>query len=285
MFFPFNEYSSLTPLLFNLMVLSTVLIAAAGYIINDYFDVKTDKINRPNSVVVDVIIKRRWAMALHIIFNALGLVIGFYLALKSHNLKLILFQLISITLLWFYSTHFKKQLLVGNIVVSVLTAVIPVMPAVYEYYLVGEINFFANFLFGDIINGIIKTVIVFSSFAFLTSFAREILKDIEDYKGDVETGCKTMPVVWGVITSKVFTFFLLVITIVLLLFAELKFYKDHQMIPVYYIAVLLILPLIILILLTIKANSPQQFKMASLLLKFIMLFGISFTFIIKTLYE
>lgn len=284
-FAPLNEFSNFTPTLFFISLLSTLLIAAAGYIINDYFDVKTDKINRPETVVIDVVIKRRWAMILHIIFNAIGLILGFYLALKCHSLKLMMFQILSILLLWFYSTHFKKQLLIGNIVVSLLTASIPIMPMVYDYYLIGGIDSFMSLMFGDFLNTLAAIVFGYSAFAFLTSFAREVIKDMEDYKGDIQTGGKTMPIVWGMITSKVVTFFVIIITIGLLLLASLKFYKEQHYIAVYYILGLVILPLILLILLTIKASESKDFKMASLLLKFIMLFGIAFTFIIKYLYE
>jgi 4-hydroxybenzoate polyprenyltransferase len=284
-FAPLNEYSGFTPALFSISLLSTLLIAAAGYIINDYFDVKTDKINHPETVVVDVSIKRRWAMALHIIFNAIGLVLGLYLAIKCHSLKLATFQILSILLLWFYSTHFKKQLLVGNVVVSLLTAAIPVMPMVYDYYLSGGMNPVIIFAFGHFLQTLSFIVIGYSAFAFLTSFAREVIKDMEDYKGDIQTGCKTMPIVWGMITSKVVTFFLIIITIGLLLLASIKFYKEQQYIAVYYILGLVVLPLILLIIQTIRAQTSKDFKMASLLLKFIMLFGIAFTLIIKYLYE
>ena len=86
-FAPINEFSKFTPFLFSVSLLSTLLIAAAGYIINDYFDVKTDRINRPETVVIDVSIKRRWAMILHIIFNGIGLLLGLYLSLKCHHLR------------------------------------------------------------------------------------------------------------------------------------------------------------------------------------------------------
>ena len=281
-FAPLNDFSKFTLNLFTISLLSTLLIAAAGYIINDYFDVKTDKINRPNTVVIDVVIKRRWAMILHILLNAIGLVLGLYLALKCHNLKLVLFQILSILLLWFYSTHFKKQLLVGNIVVSLLTAAIPIMPMVYDYYLTGEIN---PMIIGSFLNTLVIIVLGYSSFAFLTSFAREVVKDMEDYEGDIKTGGKTMPIVWGMITSKVVTFFTIIITIGLLLLACLKFHKDQHNVAVYYILGLVILPLIILLIQTIKAKTSKDFKLASLLLKFTMLFGIGFTFIIKYIYE
>lgn len=284
-FSPINEFSKFTPALFTISLISTILIAAAGYIINDYFDVKTDKINRPETVVIDVIIKRRWAMILHIIFNGIGLLLGLYLALKCHSLILLMFQILSILLLWFYSTHFKKQLLVGNIVVSLLTATIPLMPMVYEYYLIGGIDSLTSFLIGDFLKTLVIIVLGYSAFAFLTSFAREVIKDMEDYKGDIQTGCKTMPIVWGIITSKVVTFFIIIITIGLLLLASFKFYKEQQFIGVYYILGVVVLPLLLLLIQTIRAKTSKDFKMASLLLKFTMLFGIAFTIIIKYLYE
>jgi 4-hydroxybenzoate polyprenyltransferase len=283
-FAPLNDYSKFTPALFSISLISTILIAAAGYIINDYFDVKTDKINRPETVVIDVTIKRRWAMILHIIFNAIGFLLGLYLAIKCHSLKLLTFQILSISLLWFYSTHFKKQLLIGNIVVSLLSATIPLMPMVYDYYLMGDISPLATFVIGDFLNTIIIIVLGYSAFAFLTSFAREVIKDMEDYKGDIQTGGKTMPIVWGIITSKVVTFFLLLIAIGFLILASLKFYKEQQYIGVYYILSVIVF-LIIIIIQTIKAKTSKDFKMASLLLKFVMLLGIGFTFIIKYLYE
>ena len=283
-FAPLNEYSKFTPTLFTISLLSTILIAAAGYIINDYFDVKTDKINRPETVVIDVTIKRRWAMILHIVFNAIGLLLGFYLALKCHSLILLTFQILSILLLWFYSTHFKKQLLVGNLVVAILTATIPLMPMVYDYFLIGELDPFVSFVIGDFLKTLVFIVLGYSAFAFLTSFAREVIKDMEDYKGDIQTGGKTMPNVWGMITSKVVTFFLIIITIGLLLLASFKFYKEQQYIGVYYILGV-VLFLVLLIIQTIRAKTSKDFKIASLLLKFAMLFGIAFTLIIKYLYE
>ncbi len=276
----FVEYTKFTPFLFFISILSTTLIAAGGYIINDYFDVKTDKINRPETVVLDVIIKRRWAMLLHIVFNAVGLALGLYLALKCQNLKLVTFQLLSIVLLWFYSTHFKKQLLIGNLVVSTLTATIPLLPLIYDFYFTPEINPFIIEYIRTIMKSLIYVVVGYSLFAFLTSFAREVIKDMEDYEGDVQTGCKTMPIVWGMVTSKVVTFFVVSITIGFLLLACLHFIKQQNFLPLYYIVGLIIFPLIVIIFITVTAKSSKGFKMASLLLKFVMLFGIAFTYFI-----
>ena len=226
-FSPVNELSNFTPFLFSVLLLSTLLIAAAGYIINDYFDVKTDKINRPETVVVDVSIKRRWAMIFHIIFSATGLLLGAYIAVRCHSLKLLSFQILSIILLWFYSTSFKKQLLTGNLVVSLLTAAIPVMPMAYDYYLSAQTN--GSMLFTvPLVHKLVVIVIGYAGFAFLTSFAREVIKDMEDYEGDIQTGCRTMPIVWGIITSKAVAFFVILITMGLLLIAGVKLYYEKQ---------------------------------------------------------
>lgn len=276
----FIKYTSFNSTLFFISLLSTTLIAAAGYIINDYFDVKTDKINRPESVVLDVTIKRRWAMLLHIIFSAIGLVLGLYLALKCHHIKIVAFQLLSIVLLWFYSTHFKKQLLVGNLVVSLLTAAIPLLPFIYDFYFMIDLNPITMELVIPMMKPLFYSVLAYSIFAFLTSFTREVIKDMEDYKGDVQTGCKTMPIVWGMVTSKVVSFFTVVITIGCLLLVCLHFFKSQNFLPLYYILGLIILPLISIVLITVSAKSSKDFKMASLLLKFVMLFGIAFTYFI-----
>lgn len=284
-FEPINYFSSFTPFLFSLSLISTILIAAAGYIINDYFDVKTDKINRPDAVVVDVTIKRRWAMVLHIMLNSIGLLIGIYLAIKCHQIKLILIQAISILLLWFYSTHFKKQLLTGNLIVSILTATIPLLPIVYDYYFSVNGSIIELIAFNSFIKVLIIIVIGYSSFAFLTSFAREVIKDMEDFKGDVQTGCKTMPIVWGIITSKVVVFFTLIITIMFLLLASIKFFGEGELLAFYYIILALIVPICFMIFIIIKAKNSKQYKMASLLLKLIMLLGIVFMFIVNKMYE
>jgi len=283
LFSPFNEFSNFTPFLFTVSILSTLFIASAGYIINDYFDVKTDKINRPDTVVIDVTIKRRLAMILHIIFNIIGLLLGFYLALKAHNLKLILIQIISIVLLWFYSTHLKKQLLIGNIVVALLTSTIPLLALVYEYNLLGEMDSITMMFIGSFCKKLAYIVLGYSVFSFLTSLTREIIKDMEDYEGDKQTGCKTMPISWGMITSKVVVFFLIIITIGLLLLSCFKFYKDEQFVFVYYVLGLIILPLIILMVQNLKGKISRDFKTASLVLKFVMLTGIAFTFLINHL--
>ncbi len=277
-----NIELSLHPSLFYLIILSTILIAAAGYIINDYFDVKTDTINHPLTVVVDKVIKRRWAIFFHISFTIIGLFIGSYAALKTGYLRLAFFHFTASVLLWFYSTHFKKQLLIGNIVVSILTASVAFMPLVYEMGLMEKINpgFIINHRYE--IFSALKIITLFSVFAFLTSLAREIIKDIEDYHGDKATGGLTMPIVWGIRSTKLVAFFLLIITSILLLFSVYNTIKaQRQLITVnnLYILLGLIFPLLFLAYYTLTAKHNFQFKRASLTLKLIMLMGLGYSLV------
>jgi 4-hydroxybenzoate polyprenyltransferase len=268
--------------LFFMVVLSTVLIAAAGYIINDYFDVKTDMINHPDTVVVDRVIKRRLAIILHVTLTFLGIVIGMYAALKTGYLRLAIFHFAAAILLWFYSTHLKKKLLIGNIVVSLLTASVTFMPLVYEMGVMQKLHtgFILNYRHGVLAS--LKISLIFGIFAFITSMAREIIKDIEDYRGDKATGGLTMPIVWGIRTSKLNAVFLVTITILLLMFVvynTIRFERVIFSVNNIYIILGLILPLIILAVYTLLAKESKQFKSASLLLKFIMLTGLCYSFI------
>jgi 4-hydroxybenzoate polyprenyltransferase len=273
----FLQVSNLT---FNLLVLSTVLIAAAGYIINDYFDVKTDRINHPETLVIDRFIKRRWAMIFHIAFNIIGICLGIYVAHDVGNLQLSLIHLISAGLLWHYSTTFKKQLLIGNIVVSFLSAMVPILvmlfelPKVIEIYTVMLPDIQLDFL------PIYKYIIAFFVFAFISSLIREIIKDIEDFHGDEETGCETIPIKWGAKTAKAIVLGLITNIILLLSFVVYKLFSPKELLPTLYIIVGLIIPFIFLFYLIVKAQVSQDFNKASKLIKVIMLIGVCFSFII-----
>ena len=268
--------------LFHLIVLSTVCIAAAGYIINDYFDVKTDMINHPETVVVDKIIKRRWAIILHLSLTTLGIFLGMYAALKTGYLRLAIFHFFAATLLWFYSTHFKKQVLIGNLVVALLTAAVTFMPFVFEMGVLQHQQPGFHLLHTSVVLACLKTSVLFALFAFLTTLAREIIKDMEDFKGDALTGGHTMPISWGILSSKLFTCFTLLITVILLsvvIYNQFKFYRTFISSSTLYILVGLILPLSFLITFIIKAKNEKHYKYSSLLLKAIMLIGIAYSFI------
>jgi 4-hydroxybenzoate polyprenyltransferase len=279
-----NHHLQLTldDLLFYLMVASTVLIAAAGYIINDYFDVKTDMINHPDTVVVGRVIKRRWAIILHVSLTTLGVMLGIYVALKTGYLRLAIFHIAAATLLWFYSTHFKKQLLTGNLVVALLTASVTFMPFIFEIGIMQRTQPDFSEIHLRTILSCMKTTLFFALFAFLTTLAREIIKDLEDYKGDEATGGRTMPIVWGVHAARIFSAFIILITVILLcvaIYNQWRFYHRILNFSNLYIFFALIAPLLFLELILIKAEESRHYRRASILLKFIMLFGISYSFV------
>src|SRR5882724_7619327 len=194
----YYDANALLPQRFWLLSLSSVLIAAAGYIINDYFDLDIDRVNKPSRLVVDRIIKRRWTIVWHWVFSGIGVALGFYVSWKLHNIVVGLTNVGCVVLLWFYSTTFKRKLLIGNIIISLLTAwVILVL-------FVCEARISSDPIYKEISSRLFKFAIVYGSFAFIISLVREVVKDIEDMDGDAKYGCRTMPIVWGVNVAKVF---------------------------------------------------------------------------------
>ena len=103
------------------LLVGSVFIAAAGYIINDYFDINIDQVNKPAKNVVDKVIHRRSAIMWHLVLSFLGILFT-ALAVRLHLWYLILANIATVVLLWFYSTSFKRQYLLGNIVISILTS-------------------------------------------------------------------------------------------------------------------------------------------------------------------
>jgi 4-hydroxybenzoate polyprenyltransferase len=256
---------------FSVLTLSTVLIAASGYIINDYFDVKTDKINKPEKLYIDHGVKRRVAIFIHMQFNLVGFVMGAYVAYKAGNIYLSLLPFLSITALWFYSTHFKRQLIIGNVVVSALSMLIPLQVLLFEKPLIENIE---NLTF------LYTTVICFASFAFLLTMAREIIKDLEDVKGDAETGCKTMPVVWGMKAAKAITAGIISNTLLLLVFICYKLVQKDFSVLAAYLFLFVFLPCIIFMWKLYRSNEKKDFHFLSMLAKFIMITGVLSTVVV-----
>ena len=278
--------SQFSDLNFFLLVLTTVLLAAAGYAINDYFDTKTDLINRPETVVVGKHINRRHVMTLHIVFNTLAVILGFYISWQIHLWKLLYIYIIITGLLWFYSTSYKKQFLVGNIIVAFLTAMVPLMTVLYEIPPLNKEYFDALLELKDNFNDVFFWVTGFSIFAFLTILTREIIKDIEDFEGDKAYGSRTMPVVAGIKTSKIVTISLTVLTLALLAFAYIKYLMypcpnciNIDYISAIYLGIFVALPSFFLIFKIVKAHDKKDWHTASTISKIIMLFGVLYALI------
>ena len=269
---------------FALLVLSTMFIAAAGYIINDYFDTRPDMINKPARVVVGVSISRKEAMILHAILNIIGVGIGVYLAFYVGLPSLSLVFVLSTGLLWFYSTNYKRQFLVGNLIVAFLTALVPLMVVLFEIPLLnreyGEvmIRYDANF------NYLLAWVSAFSFFAFVTTLIREIIKDAEDLEGDNAYGMRTVPIVVGTFWTRFVVVSLIALTLfalVYLLFKYIFFSVDPaDYISLVYFSLFLVLPLILLGIQIITARDKRGYHRASTLIKLIMLSGILYSVVV-----
>ncbi len=271
---------------FFLLSLSTVLIAAGGYVINDYFDTKTDRINRPESVIIDKMIKRRVAIGAHVVINVIGILIGFYLGFKAGMWKLGFIHLLSAIVLWFYSTNLKREFLVGNIVVSLLTAMVPLIVAFYDLPLLNR-TYHDLFIETHTDQFILKFIGAFSLFAFLVSLIREIIKDMEDTEGDKAMGCVTLPIAWGIRNSKLLVALLCVITFSLLVIIQYsQWNKSDSHAWFYYLVVAIQLPLLYIIFALFNAKTARHYHNVSMVVKGLMLTGVLFSlYIFKLLME
>lgn len=264
---------------FIILVASTVFITAGGYVINDYFDIKTDLINR-GKVIVGTKIPRRKAMMWHNIFNIAGVIGGFYISWVAGYFWMgTLFLMVS-GLLYFYSASYKRQFLIGNLIVALLTALVPLLVVFYEWpalYRFCAVNMSEPprlaFLFYWI-GG-------FAIFAFFTTLIREIIKDIEDFEGDMEYGRNTLPVVIGIPASKIVAASLTVVTLVMLYLVWHLFLSDK--ITLIYISLAIVLPLLLVIFRVFTSRNKKQVHGASSLMKFVMLSGILYAVVVKVI--
>lgn len=260
---------------FALLVLATVLISAAGYVINDYFDRKTDLFNRPERVVVSTYIPRRKAMLLHWIFNSLAIIISAYLSYHIGLYKLTLIFVFSAGMLWFYSTSFSKELIIGNLVVALLTAMVPMLVVLFDLPPLYAVYRYKVEMIGINFNSIVYDIGVFSLFAFVTTLAREIIKDMEDAKGDQSSGRNTLPIAAGMLVSKITVTFLITLTIAGIAVCIWNYVPFRS--AYIYSATLLIAPSLVLMWLVWKAKTVREYFIASQLQKAIMLAGLLFS--------
>jgi len=264
---------------FILLIAATVFLTAGGYVINDYFDIKTDLINK-GKVIVGTRIPRRQAMMWHNIFNIIGVSLGFYISWKAGYFWLGTMFLIVSGLLYFYSASYKRQFLIGNLVVAALVGMVPLLvviyewPALYRYYSLNATSI-PDF------NFIIYWVGGFSVFAFLTTLTREIIKDIEDFEGDIAYGRNTIPVVTGILAAKIISVSLVIITIVILYLTWYLFIND--IITLIYLSVAITLPLGYVIFKVVVSDNKKQLHSASSIMKVVMLTGILYSLVVKVI--
>ncbi len=255
---------------FLLLSLSSVLIAAAGYIINDYFDLHIDRVNKPGKIVVEKIIKRRWAIIWHWILSGTGIAIGFYLSWKTRNIFIGPSNLLCVLLLWFYSTTFKKKLLIGNLLISFLTAWVIGVLYLCEF----RLHRFVDPEFHGALSRVYKFAVLYASFAFIISLVREVVKDMEDMEGDARYGCRTMPVVWGLNAAKFFCVSWLMVLVIALILLQFYILQYKWWLVIAFTCFGVIYPILRILKNLTRAAGPAQFHRLSRMIKAVMLMGI-----------
>ena len=228
------------------LILSTCTIAAAGYIINDYYDIKIDLVNKPERVVIGKDITRRYAILFHSLLSILGVTLGMIV-----NWRIGAINFASAFLLWWYSNDLKRHPFIGNVVIALLTGIsILIVDALYHT--------------GN------PLIFIYASFAFFMTLIREIIKDMEDLKGDDTFGCKTLPIIWGLRKTKFFIYLITVMFASIVILINI-FYVN---LPLYYFVVFLFIPLVWLLYQLIRADTKKDFAWLSNFCKMIMLLGV-----------
>ena len=276
---------------FFLLTLSTICIAGAGNIINDYFDVKADKINRPEKLIVTKYITKRKAIIWHWVLNGIGFLIACHLSIFYQTFWYVFIHLISINALWLYSVYFKRKFIIGNVLIASLTALVVLLSGFHFYHvcqydlhpileakisipksLDHAIIYWKN-LFLDAGN----FIFLLCFFAFVLNLGREIVKDMEDVEGDTLLKAKTIPIVLGTTSAKWIAFVILSsVPIFYILFLALTI-TDHHLVhliatlPVFTASCLVVIALFLLISLQ---TTSKNLKTIDKIIKLAMLVGV-----------
>lgn len=256
---------------FVLFVLSVVCIAAAGNIINDYFDFELDKAFKPMRPLPSGAFSLDFAMYAQAAFAFAGLGLGFYLGWVAGNYKIGYVYVGCLLLLYVYSAALKKVPLAGNLVVAGLSAFVFLLLMIFEATFLNLLHF----EYGPYAFDVLKWQVYFySGFAFLTSLVRELVKDLEDMEGDKQYRVSTFPVQFGAMAGKVLTTLFWLGLVGATGFFTKLFWEGGKINSALYLIVLIILPCLVGIGLLWRSTTPKQYGRISLLLKFIMLLGV-----------
>ena len=262
--------------------MAIVLIAAGGYVINDYFDVKIDRINRPDELIVTRSVSKPAAMRLSVILSGVGVVCGVVVAGLLRSLTLgILFVAVP-GLLWFYSSSYKRLFMVGNLTIALLAGLTPLMVGMTNVAML-ELRYETILPYTTLPHDLYAWLGGFALFAFLLTWIREIVKDLQDQMGDRELECHSMPVVWGETWTKVFVTALILLTlavVVQLWWNVLPFPVSWTSLSTRYIMLGVVIPLLGALWLLWAAKIPSDYKTCQQVVKLTMLLGMLYSIVI-----
>jgi 4-hydroxybenzoate polyprenyltransferase len=268
-------------LFFLLLVVACVLTAAAGYIINDIYDVEIDNVNHPEKVIIGNTIRLRAAENTYISMIAVAITIGVFISYSIGLRSLSLLIPIVAGILYFYSTTYKGQFIIGNLMISLMTAFIPVTIILFELPIlkmkyaafVSDSDFNFNFL--------IAWFGYYALFAFLISLLREIIKDVEDFEGDKAYGKRTWPVAYGVKVSKIVALIILTAILFFVFYTIINYLNDK--ISIIYISTFIIIPCLYIGFMIVRAKEKSNYSEISKWCKMLMIFGIAYVLVFRLL--
>lgn len=273
--FPFFQiYTLLSTFQFLILLVSVILITAAGYIINDIFDVKADKINKPTKVIVSTKITVEKAKIWYKITNTFGIILGILLCLNIGKPSYSFIFMGTSLLLYYYSKTFKTKPFIGNLIIAFSIALsILILP-------VFQLDFTIK---NQAQNTVISIILLLSFFAFLLNLTREIVKDIIDINGDYNLNNNTLPIIFGRKRIRFLSLILCAFTLLFLLYLVLNFSKQFKY-TLLYLVVFTMLPMVYIMVKLNIAKSKKQFQTISTLLKICMFLGIN-SILIFSLYH
>lgn len=270
---------------FYMLMLATMLIAAGGYVINDYFDVRIDSVNRSKKMIVGVAMPRRKAIALHLWLSIFGLACGIAATIAAHRFWYVFIFLGAFIMLWIYSRDLKKSTFWGNLLIAMLSGIVPFLVGMTEYFAVADSISKWDINHIDAVKMVMQVIIFFSLFAFTFTLMREIVKDCEDIEGDRLNGVHSIPVMIGLKKTNVIIFILALISAFAVLFfwyeylSQTRFFS-HETIPALYLGVFVLLPTIIVGgIVSLFGTSKRKYSFMSAAIKWIMVLGISFSIV------
>lgn len=264
-----NMPLALTDWQYGLLVLSTVLIAAAGYVINNVFDVVTDSINKPNDVIIGKSVSETMGYNLYIILNITGVGIGFYLSNVIQRPGFAGIFILIASLLYFYSMTLKQIMILGNLAVAFTLAMSVIIIGIFDIFpaTIAENRSQMASMFSILTD--------YALFAFMINFIREIVKDIEDINGDYNQGMNTLPIAAGTSRAAKIVLILTFIPIILLLIYINKYFIENNLyIVTLYALAFVLAPLIYFVIKLVNAKSQKDFHHLSSVLKLVLFFGI-----------
>ncbi|MDD3742182.1 MAG: geranylgeranylglycerol-phosphate geranylgeranyltransferase [Lentimicrobiaceae bacterium] len=264
---------ALSNALFWLLVGVTVAIAAAGYIINDYFDLRADRINHPDIMILGRIFRRRLAIKYNLILNAMALAGGVYLGLQTHSWRLSLIFPLMMVLLVLYSSRYKNTVLWGNLAIAFMSAMVVMVVWLFEFFaLLNQPDIFVQL--SSSLNFINKIFLFYAGFAFLVSLCRELAKDMQDIPGDLKAGYNTLPIKYGIKISRNWLLGFTVLTLGFMIWALMWLFNKGLNIPMAYYLITVVPLLIFVLYRVMRSGKPEEYKSISLVFKIMMVAGV-----------